>query len=224
VTFVLGRDRLLARALLASLALHLLVFALIPRLVSSGNGPAIETLSIVRIISISVRPATPAPAPLPVHVTAPRPQAHAPAPARHARVIALHPAARRAHVPATTAPAPAAAVQSQSAPPAPSAAATPQPTSAPQPQQPVAGMMPLGVDEPVPVLERSARQALVALGVHVTLTIDVDARGRTTKVSFSPDLDPSLEAKIRELLSEASWDPAVCGAGLACEGVATIRL
>jgi hypothetical protein len=32
------------------------------------------------------------------------------------------------------------------------------------------------------------------------------------------------KSRIQSLLADASWDPAVCGGGIACEGTATIRL
>jgi hypothetical protein len=62
------------------------------------------------------------------------------------------------------------------------------------------------------------------LGVHVTLVIDVGDDGRTENVVFSPPLDPQVETRIRALLADATWDPAVCGGGVSCEGSATIKL
>jgi hypothetical protein len=43
-------------------------------------------------------------------------------------------------------------------------------------------------------------------------------------VVFQPSLDPQTENRIRSLLADASWDPAVCGGGVACEAQATIKL
>jgi hypothetical protein len=83
--------------------------------------------------------------------------------------------------------------------------------------------MPLGVSD-TPVLDPSVRKALLALGVHVRLTITVDSAGRTKNVAFQPPLDASVEEQIRTLLASASWDPAVCGGGMTCEGQATITL
>jgi len=101
---------------------------------------------------------------------------------------------------------------------------TPAAAPAESPRQSVGGYMPLGAEQPVPVLDPSVRAALAALGVHVTLTIDVDENGRTKDVSFKPQLDPAIELRIRDLLNAASWDPATCGAGLSCEATATITL
>jgi hypothetical protein len=95
---------------------------------------------------------------------------------------------------------------------------------APPAHQSVGGMMPLGANEPVPVLDPSVQKSLAALGVHVTLTVTVDVNGRTKDVIFTPPVDPQIEEKIRAMLASASWDPAVCGAGLACEAAATIKL
>jgi hypothetical protein len=235
VTIALTGDRLLGRAFLVSLVLHLMVFALIPPLVAS-QGPGVETLSFVRIIQITAPQPTPHPARL-VAATAPvaAPVTHASAqkPATHKH--SAHPAVaepasplpRATIVAAAVRPGDAAQTVSASAPPVVAPTASAQPPSSESPpnhEQAVGGVMPLGVDEPSPVLESSAREALGALGVHVTLTVDVDAHGHVLSVAFAPPIDPAIEEKIRTMLASASWDPAVCGAGIACEGSAVIKL
>ena len=84
--------------------------------------------------------------------------------------------------------------------------------------------MPFGAEQPEPVLDPSVRKELDALGAHVTLVVTVGDDGRTESVDFQPPIDPALESRIRSLLSDASWDPAVCGGGVACEGRATIKI
>jgi hypothetical protein len=68
------------------------------------------------------------------------------------------------------------------------------------------------------------RKQLDALGTHVTVLVMVGEDGRTESVYFDPPIDPQLENRIRTLLADATWDPAVCGGGVACEGRATIKL
>jgi hypothetical protein len=104
-----------------------------------------------------------------------------------------------------------------------SASAAPQNVPDETRRQPVGGYEPLGVND-MPVLDPAVRKALLALGVHVTLTITVDGNGHTKHVAFAPPLDPSVEQQIQALLAAASWDPAVCGGGMTCEGQATITL
>jgi pyruvate/2-oxoglutarate dehydrogenase complex dihydrolipoamide acyltransferase (E2) component len=86
------------------------------------------------------------------------------------------------------------------------------------------GYLPFGAEQPVPVLDPAVRKALDGLGVHVTLVVTVGDDGHTTNVVFAPPLDPQIENRIRSLLADASWDPAVCGGGVSCEAQATIRL
>ncbi len=86
------------------------------------------------------------------------------------------------------------------------------------------GYLPFGAEQPDPVLDPNIVRQLSALGVHVTLVVTVGDDGRTESVAFQPPLDPSLEGRIRSLLADANWDPAVCGGGVACEGHATIKL
>ncbi|MGB9650580.1 MAG: hypothetical protein WCB01_02135, partial [Candidatus Cybelea sp.] len=84
--------------------------------------------------------------------------------------------------------------------------------------------LPFGAQQPDPVLDPDVRKQLDALGAHVTLIVTVGEDGRTENVSFRPPVDPQLETRIRSLLADASWDPAVCGGGVSCEAQATIKL
>ena len=54
--------------------------------------------------------------------------------------------------------------------------------------------MPLGVSD-MPVLDPSVRRALLALGVHVRLTITVDSAGHTKNVAFQPPLDAGARTR-----------------------------
>ena len=206
---------------------------MIPSLVSQGSQP-IETLSFVRVIHLTVT--------LPTPRSQPKAVAKAPVAAQVVRVRTAHapPASRRTQrrrIVRSASPLPHAAVvaavvaygNGTAKVKAPSFSdATPVPAQAPAqaaPQrQQIGGMLPLGMDEPSPVLDPAVLKALVALGVHVTLTVTVDENGRTQAVAFAPPLDASIESEIRSVLASASWDPAVCGGGMACEADATIKL
>jgi hypothetical protein len=217
----LARDRLLARALLVSLGLHLVLLALIPPLATLEGQQSVELLSFVhalpiRIESTRARPQIPhaqrlAAAPVrPVVRSIGRsaPRVHARAGAPHLGV---------AQTGSVSANAGATALPAQ--------ASTPQPSASVAPNQAQVGaVMPLGAEEPMPVLDPAVRGALVALGVHVTITVDVDADGHTQRIAFAPQLDEDVESRIRTLLASASWDPAVCGGGVTCAGQAVIRL
>ncbi len=226
-----ARNRLLYRALLASLALHFALLAFIPPFVTVEGAQNVELLSFVRIQT--------------VHIQTPKPKVEPPAKAAvagpvpiiskaHAPTVALRPVQ---HAPASASPQRQVAPVLGSAQPGsiaeatrPPLGATPSATPGAHDQsdatsrQAVGGYMPLGVDEPVPVLDPAVRKALFALGVHVTLTIVVDSTGHTKSVAFEPPLDENLEKQIRSLLGSAQWDAAVCGAGMTCEAQATIKL
>ncbi len=228
-----GPDRLLYRAIVLSLALHLLIALFFPALATfEGNGPSIETISFVRVIHISVLPKRPVahehPAAAPVKATVPqiepqhrataRPAEHAPpAPERISRapIVAAEPRKGSAVARIVEASAPPAAV-----------AATPQAANvaSSETEENTGGYMPLGAEEPTPVLDPTIRKSLAALGIHTTLTIDVDASGKTKNVTFAPPVDANVQNQIRTLLAAAHWDPAICGAGVACEAQATIKL
>ena len=86
------------------------------------------------------------------------------------------------------------------------------------------GYLPFGAEQPDPVLDPGVRKQLNGLGVHVTLLVTVGEDGKTKSVAFQPALDAQTQTRIESLLADASWDPAVCGGGISCEGRATIRL
>lgn len=224
------QDRFLTRALLASLALHLIFAYFIPSITSfAGNGPAIETLSFVKIIRLSVKKAVEpkqlraATAP----VLAPKPSIdHRP------KVAGVHATSKRftttrsnaaAQVSDRTAPGAAQAQSTANASATPSQEAI-QVAASNQTRQNAGGYGPFGAENPTPVLDPGVHKQLSALGVHVTLTIVVDSNGHTKSVAFNPPLSNDLEDQIRTLLASASWDAATCGGGIYCEGKTTITL
>jgi hypothetical protein len=207
---------------------------MIPPLLGSGGSQPVETLSFVHIIRMTVTPVTPHPA-LKIVAKAPLAQRIVHVAIKHAlpqKVTSQHTRAARSASPvpravvasAVTRTGDAAAGVKSAVP----VAVTPAPPAAEEQSVParsrVGGMLPLGVDEPSPVLDPAVLKALVALGVHVTLTVTVDENGHTKAVAFAPPLDAATEDQIRSMLASASWDPAVCGAGMACEADATIKL
>lgn len=225
-----GRDRRFNQALLASLALHLALAMLIPAaVVLSGETSSIETLSFVRVIRTQIT------RPQPVRQV--RAVAPTVAPVTHVVAIAsaapsLHRAANRFATSTTdrsTAPAAGSIARDGGASAEPGASAAPvtsQQAAPPSvaPRERVGGYMPLGAEDPVPVLDPSVRSALAALDVHVTLVVTVDENGRTKHVTFNPPLDAETQSRILALLQNAQWDPAICGAGVPCEAPATITL
>ena len=227
-----GSNRLLYRALAISLALHLVFALFFPALATvQGDGPSVETISFVRVLHISVLPARPVArthpavaierAPVPAVVIPPRnagPASHEKRtlPARSSRAPMVGEEQRRGGTVA----------QAETS--APPAAVTATPAAATvassETRENTGGYMPLGAEEADPVLDPEIQRSLQALGAHTTLTIVVDAAGKTNSVSFSPDVDGAIESQIRSMLAEAHWDPAICGAGVSCEGRTTIRL
>jgi hypothetical protein len=224
-----ARDRRLNQALLASLTLHLGLALLIPAaVVMSGDNSAIETLSFVRVARVQI-----------VHPEAER---HAPAVApvaapvthivHHSATPSLHRTARTPTANTTdrsTAPTVGSIARGDSAGTQPGSSTAPvaaaqvaAPTETPRER--VGGYMPLGAEDPVPVLDPSVRTALAALNVHVKLVITVDENGHTKHVTFDPPLDAQTQSRILALLESAQWDPATCGAGVPCEAPATITL
>jgi hypothetical protein len=225
----IGQNRLLYRALLASLALHLVLFALIPPFANFEGAQNVELLSFVRVQTLRVAMPVPRPqhlATAPVRAALPQiSRAHTPASARRA----VGHASARPQSPQPAAPIVAAAVRAggvttQPAVTAPAASTAPVAAqNGNAGRQTVGGYMPLGVND-TPVLDPTVRKSLLALGVHVTLTITVDSAGHTKRVDFHPPLDANVQAQIQSILASASWDPAVCGGGMTCEGQATITL
>jgi hypothetical protein len=224
---------LLGRALLASLAVHVLVALFIPALAWMPSRSSVETITFERIARIEIQP----------HEQ-PRPQPRALAPHRSSKpVIAVARRVELAHTSAHQAasPPPAATNKILSAPVVATSqqagegtslnTASPQASAAPVARAVVAtvgrdvgGNMPFGAEQPEPILDPGIRKQLDSLGVHVTLVVTVGEDGHTKNVVFQPPVDPQLETRIQSLLADASWDPAVCGGGISCEGRATIRL
>jgi hypothetical protein len=229
-------NRLLTQALAASMTLHLLFALLIPRLTWSAAATNIETITFVKLMTIRVQTPRPrvreVPAAAPLRAAAPRiaPLTHARArvakvqkpvrePKRVVRVVAAAPVTASSASPGGLSAVQAAAAGTPAAP-----VTAPPPEVATATRHGVGGYMPLGVEQPIPVLDPAVAAALRKLNVHVTLLVTVGPDGRTKSVDFNPPIDTSIETQIRTMLAAASWDPAVCGAGIACEGRATIRL
>ncbi|MHB8461610.1 MAG: hypothetical protein ACYDA1_03090 [Vulcanimicrobiaceae bacterium] len=217
----------LAGAIVASLVLHGLFASLLPRMQPAADTqPTLVTISFLRIEhphppshprAQPTPPPTPRPTPgqrraeLAIVVTHPKP---IPVVGRKVAQRAATPRPQQPVSPviATT----PAAMASPAAAAAAVAAATPRPG--------VVGMLPFGADEKTPVLDPGVKRKLLALGVHVTLTVDVGDDGKTKHVRFAPPIDAATENEITHMLSDATWDPSYCGGGLPCAGTATITL
>jgi hypothetical protein len=242
-------NQLLRRALIASLALHLLVALLLPtwmRAQSEGL-QSVETISFARVMRVAImRPVAhavhaatpdtkrraanvsfarhkselsvsrPKPRPRPTEQNGPNgPLAAAP---KH---VALH---RLSPLYAQPNTASAAAHESTAA-------------QTPQPQSTVAdravggtgssnrgGLLPFGAQQE-PVIDPAVLPKLQAkVSGHVTLIVVVGEDGHTKHVEFQPPLDADTERAIEAILADATWDAAVCGGGVSCEGTATIKL
>jgi len=225
-----AHDRRLNQAFLASLVLHLFVAMLIPAVVVlNGDTSTVETISFARLIHVRV--ATPKPVMRPIQAVAPK-AGHPPRVSHHAAAQAALRAPRV--LPTKGLASQAATVQSiaraghdttVASTAAPVAAATPAVQSTGEsPAHEVGGYMPLGAEQPVPVLDPSVHEQLAALKVHVTLIVTVGDDGHTKSVVFQPPLDTITEMHIRAMLATASWDPATCGGGVPCQANATITL
>ena len=230
---LLRGDRFLLQAMVLSMVLHSIVAYFIPTIAwLRGEAPSIETLAFVRVTHIAVE--TPRPVAHPVAATAPQrsPVVHLTKSQPHHALAKSHTRAHSAANKASRAPVVASeetpgsiAIQS-SATGAPAAPATPQTEqiASTETRHDVGGYMPFGATQPDPVLDPGVLKALSALKVHTTLTVVVDENGHTKSVAFDPQLDDKTETQIRTMLADAAWDPAVCGAGVACEGRTTIKL
>src|SRR5579872_1954877 len=188
------RHRFLIEALLASLLIHLVVALLLPPLaLVARRGPPVETLSFVHVPKVTI--ALRKPVIRQTRSTAPRRAAH-PQVARHPSQQAAAPTRsivrKPSHKGATVAPVvgelSAGTSASQTAPTA-APQATPTAAAARQvanrdTREAQGGYLPLGAMQPVPVLDPDVRKELVALGVHVTLTITVGEDGKTKSVAF----------------------------------------
>jgi hypothetical protein len=227
-------SRTMAGGSLASLLLHAGAALVIPALIwLPANVPPVETISFVKISQIQI-----------AHRTAPQPQPRSVAREHRAVPVvsmATHVELARLEHQRRASPPPVTARQVSGAPtvadaqqvgsgssmgqPAPQASASPAVRQvASIGTRDVGGYLPFGAQQPDPVLDPGVRKQLAALGVHVTLLVTVDEDGKTEAVAFEPPLDAQVQKQIESLLSDASWDPAVCGGGIACEGHATIKL
>lgn len=219
----------------ASVALHALAALLIPALAwMPSTAPPVETVSFVHVTRIVIEPKP---------KTVPQPRAQAPH--RSAVVVrSLSTQVELAHVishkkasppPLINRDVSVAPVVGQSQVGKGTAAkvseSEPQPSASPANravasvgEHSAGGYLPFGAEQPDPVLDPNVLKQLGALGIHVTLVVTVDENGKTETVSFEPPVDPKTEKQIESMLADASWDPAVCGGGVSCEGHATIKL
>ena len=233
VTLVEPPQRL-GRATLGSVALHVLAALSIPALAwTASTAPAVETVSFARVEHIVIVP--------PEH----RPQPKAVAPHRSVvpkvTLVAEHVELSKTSPRHSSSPPPANQSARSSAPAlAPNSVAgagtvagdaEPRATATPVSREVASvgthdagGYMPFGAEQPDPVLNPSVRRELDTLGVHVTLIVTVGEDGKTKNVAFDPAVDSALQSRIESLLADASWDPAICGGGVSCEGRATIKL
>jgi hypothetical protein len=234
MTAALDARTRMGRATLASVGIHLLAALAIPALVwTSATNVPVETISFSHVLRIQiVRPRTVQPPPraaAPQHSVTPRLTF-----TKNLHLIARSPSRHASpHRPvATDAPAaPAVATVPQAGEVKNGGAAAPNVTPSPltrtvasEGAHQAGGYLPFGAEQPVPVLDPSVRKQLDGLNVHVTLVVTVGDDGRTQNIEFAPPLDPQIETRIRSMLADASWDPAVCGGGVSCSGVATIKL
>jgi hypothetical protein len=224
----------MGRAVLASMAIHVLAALLIPALAwTMTSAPPVETITFTRVAHIQIERREP-----------PRPQPRTVAPHRSSTTtIAVTTRLEMAHTTAhrVSSPPPAVSYPQSSAPTVATVAragngttsgeVAPQATASPVAREvsstigrDTGGYLPFGAEQPDPVLDPIIRKQLETLGVHVTLVVTVGEDGRTKSVVFQPNVDPALESRIESLLADANWDPAVCGGGVSCEGRATIKL
>jgi hypothetical protein len=242
-------NRLLWRAFAASVGLHMLVALFLPVWTaqeSAGLQP-ITAVSLAQIVRIRLqRPSAKSLPPALAQTTHRAPQVSfarsraelsAPKHKPTARPTAQSgPEGRRAAAPRFVAvrqapiyarPAPSAEISTQQAPAAPSP--HPQVSQADRAvpgagQNDRGGVLPLGAVQD-PILDPAVRAQLQnRFAVHVTLVVTVGEDGHTKKVDFQPPIDAQTEHAIEALLADATWDAAVCGGGVSCEGVATIKL
>ncbi len=228
-------DARIAGSSVASLAVHALAALLIPALAwMPSAAPPVETVSFLHITRIVIQPKP---------KTVPQPRAQAPH--RSTAVVrSLSTQLELAHVVSHRKASPpplinrdvsAAPLVGQSQVGKGTASnvkeTEPQPSASPASravasvgERSTGGYLPFGAEQPDPVLDPNVLKQLGALGIHVTLVVTVDENGKTETVSFVPPVDPKTEKEIESMLSDAAWDPAVCGGGVSCEGHATIRL
>jgi hypothetical protein len=219
----------------ASVALHALAALLIPALAwMPSTAPPVETVAFTHVTRIVIQPK-----PKPI----PQPRAQAPhhntvvVRSRSTQLNLAHVASRKKASPpplirrdVSVAPV---VGQSQvgKGTVANVSQAQPQPSASPATrsvasvgERAAGGYLPFGAQQPDPVLDPNVSKQLATLGIHVTLVVTVDENGKTETVAFVPPIDPKTEKQIESMLADASWDPAVCGGGVSCEGHATIKL
>lgn len=216
-----------------SVTVHVLLAMLIPSVVwFSSATQTVETITFVHVPPITIQ--TPRPRVEPSRATAPkhgvvprvavvRPQRPAP----RARRVLSKPKSQETQAPVLS----SRTIVANSAG-GNTTAATPQAPSTPAHRDMASaatrhqegGYLPLGAEQPDPVLDPAVRRQLAELSIHVTLIVTVGDDGRTKTVVFQPPLDSQLQSKIQAMLADASWDPAVCGGGVPCEGRAIIKL
>lgn len=221
------------RATLASVAIHVFAALLIPAMAWTVAGNSdVETISFTHVLRIMI--VKPKPVVAPPRAAAPHHSVTPTLTVAH-RIAAIKVAAAQ-HAPtkvplATSLPAaPAVAAVTKTG--AATANGNAVPAPSPSPIRAVAnvdarqagGFLPFGAEQPVPVLDPAVLKQLSAIGTHVTLIVTVGDDGHTTNIVFQPPIDAQTETRIRTLLADANWDPAVCGGGVACEGQATIKL
>lgn len=244
-------NRLLWRALAASVGLHLLLALFLPvwtAQISQGLQP-IEAITFARVARVQIQrpPAASLPAVVPhtVHhaptVSFARTKSELTAHTNKPHVRPSAEAAPRGQALAASAPRPAAAHSNAlyARPVASADVSTQQAQAAPSPQPQTTqgthamagtgtsdrgGVLPLGATQD-PVLDPNVRAELAKrFSVHVTLIVTVGEDGHTKHVVFQPPVDAQTEQAIQALLADANWDAAVCGGGVTCEGTATIKL
>jgi hypothetical protein len=224
----------MGRATLASVTIHLTVALAIPALAwTASSAISVETVSFTRILHVTITPPK-APPPPPRALAPRRSPKQTVNYANHIRMVSALPRHRAAAESAVATDAPAApAVGSVQRAGTGTSDRDGAPNASPSPavravasvgSRQTGGYLPFGAEQPDPVLDPGVRKQLDALDAHVTLVVTVGDDGRTESVVFDPPIDPQLENRIRSMLADASWDPAVCGGGVACEARATIKL
>jgi hypothetical protein len=230
----LGARGRMERATLASVVIHIAAALAIPALAwTASSATPVETVSFTRILHVTITP--PKPPPPPPRALAPRRSPKQTVNyASRIRMVSAMPRHRAAAESAIATDAPAApALGSMQRVGTGTSDNDAAPNASPSPAvRAVAsvgshqngGYLPFGAEQPDPVLDPGVRKQLDTIGAHVTLVVTVGDDGRTESVAFDPPIDPALENRIRSMLADASWDPAVCGGGVACEAQATIKL
>jgi len=230
----LGARTRMERATLASVGIHALVALSIPALAwTASTATPIETVSFTRILHVQITPPR-APHPPPRALAPHRDVKAAVNLASELRLVNARPHPRSAAQTSVATNAPAApAIGAVARPGAGNAKSDDPPNAQASPAtravssvgtHQAGGYLPFGAEQPDPVLDPGVRKQLDSMGAHVTLVVTVGDDGRTQSITFDPPIDAQTESRIRSLLADASWDPAVCGGGVACQGVATIKL